>query len=296
MADKPALHIVFTLNCDPVAGPSFREGPKTWELSARAIEGFCARLDHAGYVPSLFVAPRAIEEHAPLLEELHDRGIELGILLHPPTVGDGQYRNLLGTYDAVYQSELIELALEQAEAEIGFRPHSFRSRNFSANDETFRVLTGHGFRRGSVSNPGRHLPKEGAVWTGAVPDPHFAHATNRLQAGTLPFFEMPVTADIGERIRRGLQPDLCSEGGFFQQWIQPIIDNQLQRQADANVPFRSLCVYSHTAFPYFNDNDRNTVTLDLLLLYFDSLRETYDVIPTNLADAQERFRKLSTES
>ena len=65
------------LSCDPTASKNQRSGPKTWEASARAIESFCLRLERAGYVPVLFVAPRVAEEHAPLLDELAGRKIEM---------------------------------------------------------------------------------------------------------------------------------------------------------------------------------------------------------------------------
>ncbi len=98
MDSKPALYVVFTMDCEPVASKAVRSGPKSWEQSVRSIEGFSYRLLTAGYPPTLFVSPRTADEHARLFEELVENGVELGAHIHPPQLSPdlkrplGQYR------------------------------------------------------------------------------------------------------------------------------------------------------------------------------------------------------------
>ena len=51
-------------------------------------------------------------------------------MLHPPTVGDGQYRHALGTYDAKQQTDLIKKALARVSAA---RVRVFASNNAPAD-------------------------------------------------------------------------------------------------------------------------------------------------------------------
>src|SRR3954452_15873418 len=169
MSDKPFLYILFTMNCEPSAGiPTGKQKrptqhPQTWEQSARSIEGFCNRLSSMGYPATLFVSAACAEEHGPLLEELAARNIELGLYVHPPTLEGSRnprFPRHLGNYTAKEQRALIESATERFYDALGSRPHSFRSGAFSASDATFQVLYELGFRQGSLSLPGRDLPRD----------------------------------------------------------------------------------------------------------------------------------------
>src|SRR5215211_3177524 len=131
MNAKPRLYILFTMNCEPVAGRSSKQQsltqpPQTWEQSARAIEGFCDRLQGMGYPATLFVSAACAEEHAPLLEELAERKIELGLYVHPPTLEGSRnprFTRYLGNYTADDQSALIASATDRFYDALGSRPH-----------------------------------------------------------------------------------------------------------------------------------------------------------------------------
>src|SRR5690242_6406148 len=116
MNAKPTLHILFTMDCEPVMGKSVKQAPKTWEQSARAIDGFCNLLSSMGYPATLFVSAACAEEHAPLLEELAARNFELGLYVHPPTLEGSRntrFTRHLGNYNADDQRALIEAAIDR---------------------------------------------------------------------------------------------------------------------------------------------------------------------------------------
>lgn len=278
------------MDCPPASTKWAPDGPRTWELSARAIEGFCSRLLNAQQAATLFVSPRCAQEHGPLLEELVERGVEIGLQIHPPNLLDGRFKQPLGQYGAEDQHSLIELAAEQVQEAIGVWPKSVRAGNYSASDATYGVLYALGFRQGSLSLPGRSVPRQAAEWSQALPDPHYVDRENRLQDGSLPFLELPVTADATRQYRTGYPYDLCIETSTFEDWHHPIIEAQLQRMADANTVFRTLCIVTQNALPYHLDADRHAKTLEALISYIESLEEQYEIVPCTLSSAHERFR------
>ena len=295
MNDKPLLHILFTMDCEPVTRRAVKTGPKTWVLSARAIEGFCDRLSSAGYPATLFVSAACAEEHTPLMEELVGRDIELGLHVHPPDLDSQQYTRHLGQYRADEQRLIIEQAVERFYDAVGLRPRSFRSGAFSANDATFQVLFQLGFRQGSLSIPGRDLPRDAARWTGAELDAHYVDSEDRLRAGALPFLELPVTSDPNRLYRQGHPSDLCIENSTVDDWHRPLIEQHLERMAASNIDFRTLCLYTQSGLAYYQDDDRHSVTVERLLDYFDTLAEDYEIVPVTLAGAHQRFRQLVSE-
>ena len=293
MNAKPPLHILFTMNCEPMAHRFAPDGPKSRDLGGRSIEGFCSRLLTAGYAVTLFVSAGCAEEYAPLLEELAERGVELALHVHPPSLTDGRYNRNLGEYTPEDQRELVELGLDRVEEAVGRQPRSFRPGKFSASDATFRVLYELGFRQGSVSSPGHNVPRDAAVWTGAEEDAHYVDPSNRLLHGTLPFLEIPITTNPTQVGRGGFADDLCLESPSCEEAHDAIIQRQLQRMADNDVAFRTLCLFTRNVFAYHLADDRQSTTLEILIDYFDALREHYDVVPTTLAGAHEHFRRLT---
>jgi polysaccharide deacetylase len=296
MKDKSPLYILFTMDCEPVTPRAKKTGPKTWVLSARAIEGFCDRLSSAGYPVTLFVSAECAEQHSPLMQELAGRDIELGLHVHPPDLDAQRFSRHLGQYGAEEQRTIVEEAVERFYDAVGIRPRSCRSGAFSANDATFQMLYQLGFRQGSLSVPGRDLPREAACWTDAELDTHYVDSSNRLRAGDLPFLELPVTSDPNRVYRQGHPSDLCIENSTVEDWHRPLIEQHLARMAAANVAFRTLCLYTQSGLAYFHDDDRHSITIEQLIDYFDTLVEHYELVPTTLAGAHERFRQLVSET
>src|SRR5262249_47512679 len=114
-----ALHVVMTLECDAVARRGSAGGPRNWELSARAIDGFCTRLLRRGFSPTVFVAPQAAAAHAPLFEELASCGVDVGLLIG----GEGHY---LGNCTRDEQRAMLEAHVRAFQDALGMRPQSAR--------------------------------------------------------------------------------------------------------------------------------------------------------------------------
>ena len=291
------LHVIFTMNCQPVASKGAPEGPKSWEQSIRAMDGFCSVVRSAGYPVTLFFTPQCAQMHSPFVDELLGTDMEVGLYVQPQSLARGHYSRFLGQYDVETQAEIVTLALQQFRDSIGMRPQSIRTGMFSASDATFGVLYGLGFRQGSVSNPGRRVSKHAAVWTGAVRDAHYVRRDSRLDPGDLPFFELPITTDADQE-HGGLAPDLMVEHGSFEKWQLPLIDGQLRRLETTDVRFKALCIVTRNCFTYHNRSDPARVTLDAILAYLESLEEgrdghpAYEVRPTTLANAHLLYRTV----
>ena len=283
------LHIAFTMDCERIASQSPPGGPETWRQSERAISGFCEFLLGEAMPPTLFLTPECALQHRDLFEELAMRGVELGLHIHPQSLGDLRYTKYLGDYNGPEQRQIIRQGIDVFVEAIGTRPMSFRSGNFSASDETFAVLHELGFQHGSVSNPGRNLSQYAAIWVGACPDVHWADATNRLQAGRLPFLEVPLTTDPARLRSNGTVHELRIESGPAESWHEPIIQQTLRCFGSSRAEFRFLCLFTHNLFDYSDPQTEQTITLRDLVQYLHGLRDRYDVTPATLSEIRERF-------
>jgi hypothetical protein len=279
------------MDCERIAVESPPGGPASWELSERAIRGYCTRLLDRGYPPTLFVVPECAQQHADLLGQLAKRGVELGLHVHPQSLGDHRYQRYLGEYDAEMQREILGLAAEMLERATGARPVSFRPGNFSASDATYGLLYDLGFRQGSVSDPGRCSPQYAAVWEGAYPDPHHVDPADKLRVGELPFLEVPLTTDPERRRPSGFPHELRIESGPFETWHRPIIRKHMRRLAKAApgagaplAEIHALCIFTHNYHAYDRDDDSKSTTLQEMLDYLDGLARDREVIPVTLQE------------
>jgi hypothetical protein len=285
-----SLYVAFTMDCERIAAESPPGGPESWALSERAIRGYCERLLDRGYRPTLFLVPECAARHADLLARLAGRGVELGLHVHPQSLGDHRYGRYLGEYSADEQREIVAQAADLLARATGLRPVSFRPGNFSASDDTYPLLYDLGFRQGSVSDPGRALPQFAALWEEACPDPHHVDPADRLRAGALPFLEVPLTTDPERRRPEGMPYELRLESGSFESWQRPVLERCLARQGRERVAFRALCALTHNCYAYDRRDDPRTETLEGMLDYLDDLARREDLVPVTLAEAHERFR------
>jgi hypothetical protein len=293
MTDQIPLHIAFTIDCDTVAlKHGARDVPRQWEQSARAIEGYCTRLLACGFAPTLFLAHEAAAEHAPMLEELAGRGAELGLLLHPPTMELGRFKQDFGAYNAEDQRLIADFAAERFADAVGVRPRSVRTGKYSASDATFKVLYDLGFRQGSLSRPGWQIPRFNVRWEGAHAEPHYVDVTNRLQPGDLPFFELPLSTDPARRHIDSMPYEMAIDAGSLDVLLRPVLEGRLAAMANAGTPFRALCISSSTRPDYWRDDNPHSVTLEGLLDIMLALDEHYELIPVTLTGAHGRFRAL----
>jgi hypothetical protein len=295
MTARIPLHILFTLDCDAVAlKRAARDVPRSWELSGRAIEGYCMRLLAAGFTPTLFLAHEAVAEHGPLLEELAGRGVELALLVHPPTMELGRFQQDFGTYSADDQHQIVDFAAERFADVLGARPRSVRTGKYSASDATYKVLYDLGFRQGSISRPGWNLPRLAVRWDGALHDVHYADATSRLAAGDLPFLELPLSTDPSQRHTDGMPYELIIDAGSLEALHLPVIEARLAAMEAAETPFRALCFSSGSHVDYYTDDNIHSRTLEALIDALLALADRYELAPVTLAGAHQRFRLLHT--
>jgi hypothetical protein len=286
------LFVLFTMDCPPQGTRAEPPGPASWDSGARAIDAFCTRLLSAGFAATLFVTPEVAAQHAPLCDDFAGGGVDVGLLIQPPTLRGAGYRHYLGAYPPDQQREIVREAIRRFEAALGWRPRSARSAMYSASDDTFAVLSEAGFRQTSLSSPGRQTPKFNAVWDGAAKETHFASKENRLAAGSLPLLEVPVTTDATQR-RGGIAPDLAVENGTVERWHAPLIEGQVARQDEAGVAFRTLCFVTTSRCGYHEPATRFRQTLDGLLDYLPALDERYELVPVTLAEAYAHYRQES---
>jgi hypothetical protein len=279
------------MNCHPAGTRAAPEGPRTWEQSIRSIDGFCTQVLNAGYAATLFLTPPCAAMHAPFVEELAARAVELGLYVQPASLEGSKNRGYLGQYDPDTQRSIVKLAIEGFQDVVGTRPLTARSDLFSASDATFSVFSELGLRQGSVSSPGRKVTRHAANWSGAEANVHYADSASRLRRGALPFLEIPVTTDATQN-RGGISPDLGIELGTLEAWHRPLIDGQLARLDQEQVQFRALCFYTRNCFAYDVPGNNLASTLMEILGYIDSLRDHYDIVPVTLGGAHAAFRQL----
>jgi hypothetical protein len=291
---REPLYVAFTMDCERIASESPPGGPATWELSERAIRGFCQLLLNSGVPPTLFATPECAQYHREQLRDLASQGVELGMHIHPQSLGDHRYRQYLGQYSHSMQREIIQRGMEGFSEALGMRPMSFRPGNFSASDGTFAVLHALGFQKGSVSDPGRDAPQLAAVWKETCPDPHWANEGNRLRSGDLSFLEVPVTTDPYRLHPNGFPYELRIESGTFQDWHAPIMRQALERMAAEHVGFRCLCLFTHNYFEYGDEHADQARTVQDIVEHLHALQGEYRVIPATLATIRDRYVETVT--
>jgi hypothetical protein len=279
------IYVAFTMDCERIASESPPGGPATWEQSQRSIQGYCARLLDHGYPPTLFLTPECAAEHSAMLGRLVARGAELGLHVHPQSLGDHRYGRYLGEYDGEMQHQILGQAAEAMEHAVGIRPRSFRPGNFSASDATFGVLYELGFRQGSVSDPGRDAPQFAAVWVGAPAEPHYVDPEDKLRPGSLPFLEVPLTTDPERRHPNGFPFELRIESGPFEAWHRQIMEKALRKseraERDATAP-KALCIFTHNYHAFDDPRDPHTMTLQAMLDYLSGLSSKESILPVTL--------------
>lgn len=208
------LLVVVTMDCERPndSGMAGVTGPPDWALSARYIEHYASVSRAHGCPVSFFCHPEVAQAHAALLLALERQGANVdGLHLHPWKYAAGGVRAHLGHMSEAAQRAVLTQAVAEWSQAMGRPPRYFRPGTFSASDATFRIAAELGFVGGSLSVPGRIFPDLGAVWAGCPADPHLAHPDFRIQPGTMPFANMPLTVDMGETRRRGVRqwhPDL----------------------------------------------------------------------------------------
>jgi len=287
-----------TMDVERIAECSPTGGPPDWAFSARSVRSYCQVLAERGISATLFVVPDTAVEQGLLLRQIaEDTGTELGLHMHPQCWRDhyqnAQAHDYLGGYSGAEQFEILSEALKEVGNALGKQPRAFRGGNFSANDETFRVLTDLGFTHGSVSQPGRSVPKYRACWKDAEPDVHQAHNAFRLSAGDLDFVEVPLTSDRERSEHWTGVGDVRLEGATAEE-IAKAVRQEVGRQVGDGMPVKHVCLLTHNTVNYWSDDQSEKGRLGVLNLALDRIDEIADdlgleVVGTTVADVREAF-------
>lgn len=278
------ISVVVTMDCEPTKATTHADatGPVDFAQSERAILGYFEIAKSYGFPVTFFVHPETILHQNAMFKELARQGACIGLHMHPWKYSVFRYggKRFLAHYGELGARDQLAL-LSEASAlwheGMGERPLYFRPGTFSANDSTYDVLEKLGFRGGSASAPGRVFREIYAVWTGAEPDPHRAHAHFRQVAGDLQFANMPLSADFSRLLtdKRGRQrhadfrPDIDWQALYdisYRTIAQNIVRQTLERAP--SVP--CLSTISHNHFEY---RDRSAAPCQRFVAMLDAISE-----------------------
>lgn len=252
------LYVCMTMDVERLTEHSPTGGPTDWAFAARSVQSYCGLLTEYQLPATLFVVPdTAVEQGALLRKIAEETGSELGLHMHPQGWKD-HYLNVeahdyLGGYTAEEQHAILAEALTQVDQCLGERPRAFRGGNFSANDDTFRVLADLGFTHGSVSQPGRSVPRFKACWKDAELDVHFAHRAFRQLQGDLDFVEVPLTSDQMRTDHWTGVGDVRLEGATAEE-IAKAVRQEVGRQVGDDVLVKHVCILTHNMVNYWSDD------------------------------------------
>ncbi|MCC6444199.1 MAG: polysaccharide deacetylase family protein [Armatimonadetes bacterium] len=250
------IYTAFTMDCEQLQENSHAGGPANWALSERAIRGFAERLLERGYRATFFIIPQTARQQARLFEELETEGFEMGLHLH--TLDQGWEEHLGGMTPDIQRQAVARARDIWADA-LGRLPKAFRGGNLSANDHTFPILAEMGFTHASASVPRRRLLTCRAVWEGAPPYPHWAHAGNRLLEGNLSLLEVPVACHptLWNEPARVVPWELRIEGVEWE-YHNRIIDAHLDWQQSLKAPLTACVPFTHNTREYSDPADEMT--------------------------------------
>jgi hypothetical protein len=254
------LHVVFSMDCLPAGGRGEVCGPERWDEAERSIAAFAEGLAEEGFGATLFVAAEAAARLRDVVEGLGD--VSLGLLCHPQLAG---YPGYLGSYGFERQREIVRVARQTWENDLGRPAESFRSGFFSGNDHTFHVLCMEGFRQSSCSLPGRVDNDQCSMWFGSYPFPHHTDPLDRSAQGTMEVFEVPVTSDFEAASYLSFEtytpPHLRIEQPDVHEYAGDLVRRQLDRMDEEDaLPF-TLHLVTSDAVSWGGDEDPHTERL-----------------------------------
>ena len=284
------VNVVFTMDCEPAlfeCSPLAIElsgtGPPTHEFGERSIRAYVEAVNREGYPATLFAHPEVAVAQTALLLELQDVGACLGMHLHPYKFDPVGYPRDLGYFAAEQQTELISAATKVWSDALGQHPRFFRGGVYSANDAIFGVLLRLGFEGGSLSVPGRVLPRAMAIWAGAELYPHRANLAFRHIKGDSDFIEVPMSSDTSRPMESGELGEQGLEWPYIpsRSYNHPaIVKNVIARGIDDVATFPTYVTNTHQDQDYADPNHPASVNLRTI---FRTLQETASEFGVKLA-------------
>ena len=237
------LFLVTTVDVYSAHSDVFDRSPRTWGEATRALEHVAQALRERDLPATIFTTPEAAKRLRRTLASLEEAGNEIGLLAHPPDIG---YRDVLAGYKLEGQKNVVREFLEMWSKNFGRQPECFRAGLFSTNDDTYLILVELGFRHGSVKLPGRFEITMKSDWKGAYPFPHHIDPLDRLQPGSIEFYEVPVSSEYDrDPINADYTPrhlDLTDEE--FSEYGPTLIEKLCRAMADdAKADVRALVAW-----------------------------------------------------
>lgn len=286
------LYFCLTVDCERIKAESPPGGPPDWEFAEKTIRGFHRLLQSEGQRCTFFIVPETAGRHRETWPEIESDAFELGLHLHPQSLGDLRHQEYLGAYAEGEQRKIIEYAVEVWSKALGRRPRAFRPGNFSANDCTFKILTELGFTHGSVSAPERNRPDFRAVWAGAEQHVHRAHGAFRLIPGDLDFVEVPMTEDVSRWKSSSLPYELRVEWGDANEH-RVTIENALAEMLAAAPRVLSIISLTHNSIDYFSEDSPWAPALRGIIRGVREAAAANDLelIPATIGQIREAFLK-----
>lgn len=147
-----------------IAAGTGRDAPPDWEFSSRSLDAYANLMLAAGIWPTIFVSPESARAHAPMLEELRERGCELGLLVSPSQSTIFRTQKPMGVLPLAAQRTAIIQAREIFAHFLYHTPRVLRTGFYSGTMQTLELCQTLGFRYTSIVLPGAQLPQLGAVW------------------------------------------------------------------------------------------------------------------------------------
>lgn len=285
------IFFAYTMDCERIAAESYlKNGTPSWEVSEKAILGMADVLRAQGAVRAgaFYPTPATAAKHRQLFLDLHGEGFDIGCQFHCDTFRDGEYTEHLGRYGYDEQYEILSLAKNDWEQTLGLPLTTWRCGFCSANDHTFRILDELGIRQSSSSMPGRYYPQVAANWVGAHRFPHHASRLNRLVAGSLELYEVPVTthpyewADPEHTSARDLRPDRGSPPQFY----KDIIDAHIEYMLRADAPVKAIVSITHNTIDFLDPGNPKRQLMEFQVDYAKTAIEAQgcEFVPAALED------------
>jgi peptidoglycan/xylan/chitin deacetylase (PgdA/CDA1 family) len=283
-ADK--LYVNFMIDCE-----STQSSINDPALGKRSSRGFMKVLEDRGLKGTFYLISTDAAASPALYREIHDRGHQVGLHIHPSE--EGAFEEFLGTYGPDKQREILTIARDRFAQALSFQPKGICIGYVSTNDYTYGVMSAMGFTHGVASLPSRVLPECASVHAGAPLDIHYAHPYNRLLSGNLDFVEIPLTVDIESRMWGGRHPqDLRVElVDSKNHWYT--INKAIKRQIEDEVPIPYLQVNTHNTFAYDDPGDFRRETLEEIIVHIRDIAEQneLDVIASTNEETAESYRR-----
>lgn len=290
---KGKLYVVVSMDCERIRAESYRnDGTISWEMSKLAITGLAELLHQEGMKGTFLPTPATAAKQAHLFHELSRQVFEIGMQFHCDSFRNGEYKQVLGSYDYDSQKEILTLAKADWEEALGMPMLTYRSGYFSANDFTFPILAELGVKQTSCSKPGRYSPGF-TLWYSALPYAHQPSRSSRLQAGDLDIVEVPLSSHPGERF--AMQPrfdprDARPDSDFKPEVYHDIIDAVLWEMEMIDPKVKTFVILTHNTLDYTSDQEpRRSLMVDMLHYLKAKEQEGWQIVPATLADVRAAF-------